>query len=86
MSEATVTITSLGDQGVACLFGIINPPQAAIIGFGAVVQRPWVVNGQIVPRSVVTVTLSGDHRVSDGHRGARFLAAVDRLLQEPAQL
>jgi pyruvate dehydrogenase E2 component (dihydrolipoamide acetyltransferase) len=86
MTDATITITSLGDQGVECMFGIINPPQVAIVGFGAIVQRPWVVDGQLVSRSVVTATLSADHRVSDGHRGARFLATVDRLLQEPAQL
>ncbi len=50
------------------------------------VERPWVADGLIVPRRVMTATLSGDHRASDGHRGGLFLAAVDRLLQEPSKL
>lgn len=86
MTDATITVTSLGDQGVESLFGIIVPPQVAIVGFGTIVERPWVIDGTIVPRPVLTATLSADHRVSDGHRGAIFLAAVDHLLQEPAQL
>jgi pyruvate dehydrogenase E2 component (dihydrolipoamide acetyltransferase) len=71
---------------VESLFGVIFPPQVAIVGFGKLVERPWVIGGQIVARPLVTATLSADHRVSDGHRGALFLAAVDRLLQEPARL
>ncbi len=86
LSDPTITVTSLGEQGVECVFGVIYPPQSALVGFGKVVERPWSANGQIVPRPVVTATLSGDHRVSDGHRGAIFLAAVDRLLQEPEKL
>ena len=86
LSDPTITVTSLGDQGVESVFGIIYPPQVAIVGFGRIVERPWVVKGQIVSRSVVTATLSADHRVTDGHRGGLFLAAVDRLLQEPARL
>lgn len=86
MTDATITVTSLGDQGVESLFGIIVPPQVAIVGFGTIVERPWVVDGKIVPRPVLTATLSADHRVSDGHRGAQFLAAVNRFLQEPDQL
>ncbi len=68
------------------VFGVIFPPQVAIVGFGKIVERPWVVGGQLVARPVVTATLSADHRVSDGHRGGLFLAAVDRLLQEPQRL
>jgi pyruvate dehydrogenase E2 component (dihydrolipoamide acetyltransferase) len=86
LSDPTITVTSLGDQGVEAVFGIIYPPQVALVGLGKVVERPWVVDGQVVPRRVVTMTLSADHRVSDGHRGGLFLAAVDRLLQEPSQL
>jgi pyruvate dehydrogenase E2 component (dihydrolipoamide acetyltransferase) len=86
LCDPTITVTSLGDQGVETVFPIIYPPQVAIVGFGKVVQRPWVVDGQIVARPVVTATLSADHRVSDGHRGGLFLAAVDRLLQEPSNL
>ncbi len=86
LTNATITITSLGDQGVEAVFGIIYPPQVALVGFGRIVERPWVVDGKVVPRPVVTATLSADHRASDGQRGALYLAAVDRLLQEPEKL
>jgi pyruvate dehydrogenase E2 component (dihydrolipoamide acetyltransferase) len=86
LSDPTITVTNLGEQGVETVFGIIYPPQVALVGFGKVVERPWSVGGQIVSQQVVTATLSADHRVSDGHRGALFLAAVDRLLQEPNKL
>jgi pyruvate dehydrogenase E2 component (dihydrolipoamide acetyltransferase) len=85
-SDATITVTSLGDQGVESLFGVIYPPQVAIVGFGRVVERPWSVGGSVVSRPLVTATLSADHRVSDGHRGALFLGAVDRRLQKPEEL
>jgi acetyl-CoA synthetase len=62
------------------------PPQVAIVGFGKVVERPWAVNGMIGARQVMTATLAADHRASDGHRGGMFLAAMDRLLQEPEKL
>jgi pyruvate dehydrogenase E2 component (dihydrolipoamide acetyltransferase) len=86
LSDSTITVTSLGEQGVESVFGVIYPPQVAIVGFGRVAERPWSVGGQIVSRPLVTATLAGDHRVSDGHRGGRFLAAVDRLLQAPERL
>ena len=86
LSDSTITVTSLGEQGVEAVFGIIYPPQVALVGFGKVVERPWVVDGQIVPRRVVTATLSADHRASDGHRGGLFLAALERILQEPSQI
>jgi pyruvate dehydrogenase E2 component (dihydrolipoamide acetyltransferase) len=86
LSDPTITVTSLGERGVESVFGIIYPPQTAIVGFGKVVERPWSINGGLMSRQVVTATLSADHRVSDGHRGALFLSAVDRLLQEPDKL
>jgi pyruvate dehydrogenase E2 component (dihydrolipoamide acetyltransferase) len=86
LSDPTITVTSLGEQGVETVFGIIYPPQVAIVGFGTIVERPWSVAGQVVSRPLVTATLSADHRVTDGHRGALFLAAVGRLLQEPERL
>ncbi len=86
LSDPTITITSLGEQGVETVFGIIYPPQVALVGFGKVAERPWVVDGQIIARPLVNASLSADHRVSDGHRGGLFLAAVDRLLQEPEKL
>jgi pyruvate dehydrogenase E2 component (dihydrolipoamide acetyltransferase) len=86
LSDPTITVTSLGEQGVETVFGIVYPPQLAIVGFGKVVERPWIVNGAVVARPLVTVTLSADHRVTDGHRGGLFLAAVERLLQAPERL
>jgi pyruvate dehydrogenase E2 component (dihydrolipoamide acetyltransferase) len=86
MSDPTITVTSLGEQGVESVFGVIYPPQVAIVGFGKVVERPWAVDGHLASHPVMTATLAADHRVTDGHRGSRFLAAVDRLLQEPEKL
>jgi len=85
-TDPTITVTSLGEQGVETVFGVIYPPQTAIVGFGKVVERPWSVRGGLMSRQVITATLSADHRASDGHRGGLFLAAVDRLLQEPEKL
>ena len=86
IADSTITISSLGERGVEALYGIIYPPQVAIVGFGKVVVRPWVVDGTIGPRSVVTMTVAADHRVSDGHAGALFLADIGKLLQEPDKL
>ena len=86
LSDATLTVTSLGDMGVGAVYGVIYPPQVALVGFGRVTERPWAAGGTVEARPVVTATLSGDHRVSDGIRGAQFLAAVDRLLQSPEAL
>jgi len=86
LGDPTITVTSLGEQGVESVFGIIYPPQVALVGFGKIVERPWSAEGQVVSRPVLTATLSADHRVSDGHRGGLFLAAVDRKLQEPEKL
>ncbi len=86
LSDATITVSSLGERGVEKLYGIIYPPQVAIVGLGKIVSRPWVIDGAIGPRSVLTVTLSADHRVSDGHVGSLFLAEIGKLLQEPDKL
>ena len=86
MADPTITVSSLGERGVDSLFGVIYPPQVAIVGIGTAVQRPWVVDGNISPRSVITMTLAADHRVSDGHAGALFLAEIGKLLQEPDKL
>jgi pyruvate dehydrogenase E2 component (dihydrolipoamide acetyltransferase) len=86
ISDPTITVTSLGERGVDTVYGIIYPPQVAIIGFGKVVVRPWIIDGAIGPRSIVTITLSGDHRATDGHAGAVFLAEIGKLLQEPDKL
>lgn len=86
LTGATVTVSSLGDRGVGTLYGVIHPPQVALVGLGTPVLRPWVVNGQIVPRQIVTATLAADHRSSDGHRGALFLAKIAALLEAPEAL
>ena len=86
LSDATLTVTNLGDQGVESVFGVIYPPQVALVGFGAVVERPWAAGGMLGVRPVVTATLSADHRATDGAIGARYLTAVDRLLQKPEEL
>jgi len=86
LSDATLTVTSLGDLGAGTVFGVIYPPQVALVGFGRIGERPWAVAGRVEARPVVTATLSGDHRVSDGIRGAQFLTTVDRLLQAPEEL
>jgi pyruvate dehydrogenase E2 component (dihydrolipoamide acetyltransferase) len=86
IADPTMTVSSLGERGVEALFGVIYPPQVAIVGFGKVVERPWISDGAVIPRPVVTVTLAADHRVSDGHRGALFLSEIDRLLQDPQSL
>jgi hypothetical protein len=67
MADPTITVSSLGERGVEALYGIIYPPQVAIVGFGKIVARPWIVDGSVVARSVVTITLAADHRASDGH-------------------
>ncbi|BDG02258.1 dihydrolipoamide acetyltransferase family protein [Anaeromyxobacter oryzae] len=85
LADATLTVTSLGDLGVGTVYGVIYPPQVALVGLGRVQQRPWVVDGRVEPRPVMVATLSGDHRVSDGIRGAQFLAALERLLQVPEE-
>jgi pyruvate dehydrogenase E2 component (dihydrolipoamide acetyltransferase) len=86
LTSPTVTVTSLGDRGAEGVIGIIYPPQVALIGFGVVSTRPWVLNGLVEPRPLVTVSLAGDHRASDGHLGALLLNAIARLLQEPQKL
>jgi pyruvate dehydrogenase E2 component (dihydrolipoamide acetyltransferase) len=86
LSDPTITLTSLGERGVETIYGVIFPPQVAIVGIGTPAQRAVVHEGQITSRLVATVTLSADHRVSDGHRGALFLNAINTNLQRPQTL
>ncbi len=86
LADPTITVSSLGERGVDRLYGIIYPPQVAIVGFGTPRPAPWVLEDRVVPRQVVTVTLAADHRHSDGHRGALFLAQVAQRLHEPENL
>ncbi len=87
LADPTITVSNLGDQGVEAVFGIITPPQVAIVGFGRIARRPWVTeDGTVAAVPTVTASLAADHRVSDGHTGAMFLAALYDVLQRPEDL
>jgi len=86
MTDATITMTSLGDLGVNAVHGVIYPPQVALVGFGRISERPWAEHGMLGVRPQVTVTLAADHRASDGHRGGQFLDAINRQVQNPEEL
>jgi pyruvate dehydrogenase E2 component (dihydrolipoamide acetyltransferase) len=86
MSDPTATLSILGEGTADSLHPVIYPPQVAIIGCGAIRQRPWFVDGAIAVRHVMNVTVAGDHRVSDGRAAARFLNRLDAILQEPHSL
>lgn len=86
MSDASITVTNLGDRGVETTFPVIIPPQVAIVGFGKVSEQPVAIGGMLAVRPVVHATLAADHRVTDGHLGGLFLEALDRILQAPDRL
>ncbi len=86
ISEPTITVSNLGEQGVGIVYGVIYPPQVALVGFGAIQERPWAENGMLGVRPIVTATLSADHRASVGHRGGLFLARIAELLRKPEEL
>lgn len=86
LSDSTVTITNIGDGGADTVFGVIYPPQVAIIGFGSISEQPFAENGMLGIRPVINVTLAGDHRATDGLTGSRFLATLNKHLQNPESL
>jgi pyruvate dehydrogenase E2 component (dihydrolipoamide acetyltransferase) len=86
MTDATVTVSNLGDEGAASVFGIIYPPQVALVGVGKITERPWAEGGMLGVRPVVTLTLAADHRATDGHYGSQFIAEIHRVLQAPESL
>jgi pyruvate dehydrogenase E2 component (dihydrolipoamide acetyltransferase) len=86
MADPTITVTNLGDLGVESVFGVIYPPQVAMVGLGRLKDQPWAHDGLLGVRPAVTATLSADHRVSDGLRGARYLERLNELLQKPEEL
>jgi pyruvate dehydrogenase E2 component (dihydrolipoamide acetyltransferase) len=86
LTDATITVTSLGDRGVEKVFGVIYPPQVALVGLGKITPQPWAVNGALCVRPVLVATLAGDHRATDGHKGGLFLEALNRNLQEVEKL
>ena len=86
LTDSTITLTSLGDRGAEKVFGVIYPPQVALVGLGKITDQPWVENGMLGIRPVVTATLAGDHRATDGHKGGIFLEALNKNLQEVEKL
>lgn len=86
LSDSTITLTNLGEGGADTVFGVIYPPQVAIIGFGSITEQPIAEKGMLGIRSVVNVTLAADHRASDGLTGSRFLASLNKQLQNPESL
>ena len=82
----TFTVSNLGMLGVDQFTAIINPPEAAILAVGRVKQQPVVVDNGIVVRSILTVTLSSDHRLIDGAVAAQFLSRIKRGLEQPLEL
>ncbi len=85
-AAATITVTSLGDEGADSLYPIINPPQVAIVGAGCIAPQPWVHEGAVMIRPVLSLTLAADHRVTDGRSGSRFLKMIGELLATPDKL
>lgn len=86
MANGTMTITNIGSLGIDTGTPIINPGESAILAFGTIKQKPWVVDGEVIPRWITTLGGSFDHRVVDGDLSARFLADVASILEEPALL
>lgn len=86
MTDATLTVTSLGDLGVESVLGVIYPPQIALVGFGRIMEQPWAKDGMLGVHPVMTASLAGDHRATDGHLGAQFLDSLNRHLQYPEAL
>jgi pyruvate dehydrogenase E2 component (dihydrolipoamide acetyltransferase) len=86
LTDATVTISNLGDNSADAVLPVIYPPQVAIIGVGQIAERPWIVDGALVPRKIAAFTVAGDHRANDGRLAARYLKTLEQLLQKPEAL
>jgi 2-oxoisovalerate dehydrogenase E2 component (dihydrolipoyl transacylase) len=86
MQGGSLTITNIGALGIDTGTPIINPGEVAIVAFGTIKQKPWVLDGEVIPRWITTLGGSFDHRVVDGDLSARFMADVASILEEPALL
>ena len=86
LSDSTITITSIGEGGADLVYGLIYPPQVAIIGFGSISEQAFAENGLLGVRPVIQVSLAGDHRATDGLIGSRFLVSLNNILQNPEAL
>lgn len=86
LSDSTITITSIGEGGADLVYGLIYPPQVAIIGFGSISEQAFAENGLLGVRPMIQVSLAGDHRATDGLIGSRFLVSLNNVLQNPEAL
>jgi len=86
ITEQTITITNLGDLGVESVYGVIYPPQVALVGFGRIMDTPWAEGDTLSVRKVLQATLAGDHRATDGRIGGKFLDKLNQILQTPQEL
>jgi len=86
ITQQTITITNLGDLGVESVYGVIYPPQVALVGLGRIIDAPWADGDSLSVRKVMQATLAGDHRATDGRTGGQFLNKLDQILQTPEEL
>ncbi len=86
LTQQSITITNLGDLGVENVYGVIYPPQVALIGLGKIIDTPWAQENKVTVQKVMKATLAGDHRATDGRTGALFLDKFNRILQNPKEL
>lgn len=86
LTDGTITVTNLGDLGVETVFGVIYPPQVALVGFGRIAEQAWARDGMLGVHPILTATLAADHRATDGRTGGQFLDALKHLLQKPEAL
>ncbi|MDP1784958.1 MAG: dihydrolipoamide acetyltransferase family protein [Sulfuricurvum sp.] len=86
ITQQTITITNLGDLGVESVFGVIYPPQVALVGLGRIMDAPWAEGDTLSVRKVMQATLAGDHRATDGRTGGLFLDKLNQILQKPEEL
>ena len=86
ITQQTITITNLGDLGVERVYGVIYPPQVALVGLGRIMDTPWADGDTLSVRKVMQATLAGDHRATDGRTGGEFLNKLEQILQTPEEL
>jgi 2-oxoisovalerate dehydrogenase E2 component (dihydrolipoyl transacylase) len=86
LTGSTITITSLGPLGAIATTPIVNPPEVAIVGINRMAIRPWWDGQQFVPRKMMNISCSFDHRVVDGYEAAVFVQKLKTLLERPAML
>ncbi|AEV98632.1 branched-chain alpha-keto acid dehydrogenase subunit E2 [Niastella koreensis] len=86
LSSSTITITSLGEANAELVYGVIYPPQVALVGFGSIIEQPWAEQGMLDVRPVITATVAADHRATDGTTGSRLLMHINNQLQKPELL